>query len=270
MAGDNVAVTAAPRRYGAVNVVGLRTLTQREIMRFLKVSAQTVVAPLVSTVLFMVVFAIAMQGVTSPFAGVRFPDFLAPGLIMMAIVNNAFANSSSSLIIAKVQGNSVDFLMPPLSSAELATAFIVGAAVRGLMVGLVGAIAVAPFAHVLPAHLWAVVFYATAASVMFGALGLLGGIWADKFDNIAAVTNFVVTPLTFLSGTFYSVDRLPQPFADIAHWNPVFFLIDGFRYGFVGQHDGPLGIGAAVVAALAAVLVYASYYVLEKGYKLRA
>ena len=260
----------APRRYGPINWLGLQTLLTREIMRFIKVSAQTLVAPLVSTVLFMAVFALALGANASPFAGVRYVDFLAPGLLMMAMLNNAFANSSSSLVIAKVQGNSVDFLMPPLSAAELTVAFLGGAAARGILVGLIGAAILAPFAHIVPKEPLAAIYFGVIASVMFAAIGLIGGIWSEKFDHIAAVTNFVVTPLTFLSGTFYSIDMLPAPFAQIGHWNPVFFLIDGFRFGFTGHADGDVWIGAGVTFAISAALCVTCWLMLRAGYRLKA
>jgi ABC-2 type transport system permease protein len=173
-------------------------------------------------------------------------------------------------VIAKIQGNSVDFLMPPLSALELSIAFIVGAASRGLLVGLVGIFAVAPFADMLPENAFVVLYYAVTASVIFGAIGLLGGIWADKFDHLAAVANFVITPLTFLSGTFYSIDALPEPFSAIGHWNPVFFLIDGFRSGFIGHADASPMIGIAVTFGLAVGLCYACWAVLKSGYRLKA
>jgi ABC-2 type transport system permease protein len=258
------------RRYGAVNWIGLQTLLQREIQRFLKVSAQTIVAPLVSTVLFLLVFKLAMRANPSPFPGVPYADFLAPGLLMMAILNNAFANSSSSLVIAKVQGNSVDFLMPPLSALELSIAFILGAVVRGLLVGLVGLVILSPLAHVWPQHPLIAFYFAAMAATIFAAIGLIGGIWSDKFDHLAAVTNFIVTPLTFLSGTFYSIDTLPEPLRTIGHYNPVFFLIDGFRFGFVGHSDGPVWVSALGAFVLAAGLCVASWVMLRRGYKLKA
>jgi ABC-2 type transport system permease protein len=258
------------RRYGAVNWIGLQTLVQREIQRFLKVSAQTIIAPLVSTVLFLLVFKLAMRGNPSPFPDVPYADFLAPGLLMMAILNNAFANASSSLVIAKVQGNSVDFLMPPLSALELTIAFILGAVVRGILVGLVGMIALAPMANVIPVHPLAALYFGVIAATIFAAIGLIGGIWSDKFDHLAAVTNFVVTPLTFLSGTFYSIDTLPEPLKTIGHYNPVFFLIDGFRYGFVGHSDGPVWVAAVGSFMLAATLCVTCWMLLKRGYKLKA
>jgi ABC-2 type transport system permease protein len=259
------------RRYQGMNWLGLSTLLEREIKRFVKVSAQTIVAPLIMTILYMAVFALAMGDRPSPLGqGIPYANFLAPGLIMMAVINNAFQNASSSLIIAKIQGNAVDFLMPPLSAAELTIAFIGGAAARGILVGAVSLAVVAPFVDVTPAHFWAVAFFTIAASVIFGAIGLIGGIWADKFDNLAAVTNFVVTPLTFLSGTFYSIDALPEPFATIGHYNPVFFLIDGFRYGFIGHADGPVWISCLVSGIIAVALCIACWTLLRSGWKLKA
>ena len=261
------------RRYSGMNWLGLQTLFAREINRFMKVAAQTLIAPLMMTILYIAVFALALRGTggrSSPIGNVSYIDFLAPGLIMMGIINNAFQNASSSLIIAKIQGNSVDFLMPPLSALELTIAFIGGAAARGILVGIASAIAVSPFAHVVPQHWWAVGVFIIAASVIFGAIGLLCGIWADKFDHLAAATNFIVTPLTFLSGTFYSVTALPEPFRSVAHWNPVFFLIDGFRYGFIGHSDGALGVAAVVSLLAAAALSALCWAVLRSGWRLKA
>lgn len=274
----DVASTAPPqavqapraRQYTGMNWLGLRTLLEREIRRFVKVSAQTLIAPLITTILYISVFALAMGGRGAPIGGIPYIDFLAPGLIMMGVINNAFQNASSSLIIAKIQGNSVDFLMPPLSALELTIAFIGGAAARGIIVGLASLVAVAPFADVTPQHWWAVLLFIISASVVFGAIGLLGGVWADKFDHLAAVTNFVITPLTFLSGTFYSINALPEPIRDVAHWNPVFLMIDGFRYGFIGHADGPIGLAAAVSVALAVALSAACWALIRSGWRLKA
>lgn len=258
------------RQYTGMNWLGLRTLLEREIRRFIKVSAQTLIAPLITTILYISVFALAMGGRGAPIGGIPYIDFLAPGLIMMGVINNAFQNASSSLIIAKIQGNSVDFLMPPLSALELTIAFIGGAAARGIIVGLASLVAVAPFADVTPDHWWAVLLFIAAASVIFGSIGLLGGVWADKFDHLAAVTNFVITPLTFLSGTFYSINALPEPIRDVAHWNPVFLLIDGFRYGFIGHADGPIVIASVVSVTLAVVLSTACWALIRSGWRLKA
>lgn len=260
----------AARRYGAANWVGMKTLTQREINRFMKVFVQTVAAPLVSTILFMMVFALAFGNRPWGHTSVPYVDGLAAGLAMMGVLSNAFQNTSSSMLIAKVQGNAVDFLMPPLSALELTVAFLTGAAARGLLVGLASLVVMAPFADVVPYNVFAVLYFALMGSIIFGAIGLLGGIWAEKMDHMAAVTNFIVTPLTFLSGTFYSVDALQEPFRSISHVNPVFYLIDGVRYGFIGHHDAPLGVGLAFTGALAAASIWASWAVLKSGWRLRA
>ncbi|HWA00929.1 MAG TPA: ABC transporter permease [Caulobacterales bacterium] len=257
------------RHYGAINWLGLETLIRREVRRFLKVGSQTVFAPLMSTLMFMLIFGVVRRGVW-PGTEHAYVDGLAAGLVMMSILSNAFQNSSSSIVIAKVQGNAVDFLMPPLSSLELTIAFIVGAAARGLLVGAGSLIAVSWLANIVPTNLFAVLYYAIVGSVIFGAIGLMGGIWSDKFDHIAAVTNFVVTPLTMLSGTFYSTKALPEPFVTISHMNPVFFLIDGFRYGFIGSHDAPLWTGAIASLAIALALCWGSWMMLKSGYRLRA
>lgn len=262
------------RRFGAVNWLGLETLFVKEIRRFLKVSFQTIFAPLISTLLFLLVFIQAMGG-RAAIDRVPYVEFLAPGLIMMAILTNAFANSSSSIIIGKVQGSIVDVLMPPLSASELMAAFVAGAACRGLLVAIVTAAASALFmvTSATPMHLthaWAILYFSTAAAVMFGMLGLIGGIWADKFDQLAAFTNFVITPLTFLSGTFYAVSNLPEPFLTISLFNPVFYLIDGFRYGFTGAAEASLFVGFAVSIAVNAALAIFCYRLLKSGYKLKS
>ncbi len=258
-----------PRQIGAVNWLGLWTLYQKEVRRFFKVSFQTVFAPMVSTLLFLVVFKLALGAGRPSVQGVPFADFLAPGLIMMAILNNAFANSSSSVIVAKVQGNIVDVLMPPISPLELTAAYVVGAMTRGLIVGAATLVAMAPLADVTPIHPFAALYFAVMASVMFGAVGAIGGVWADKFDHLAAVTNFVIVPMIFLSGTFYSVSVLPPAFRALSQANPVFYLIDGFRYGLVGVSDAPLAVGAAVTAIVTAAAVGGCYAVFATGYKLR-
>lgn len=263
------------RRFGTVNWLGLQTLIAKEIRRFMKVSFQTIFAPVISTLLFLIVFMQAFGRADTVIHGVPYVEFLAPGLIMMAILSNAFANSSSSLIIGKVQGSIVDVLMPPLSPAELTVAFVVGAAARGLLVGVVTALTSAGFMALsgtvmTVAEPWAVVYYGLAAALMFGMLGVVGGIWAEKFDQLAAVTNFVITPLTFLSGTFYAIGSLPEPFLTASHFNPVFYLIDGFRYGFTGVYEAAPAIGVAATLGLNAVLALWCYRLFRVGYKLKS
>lgn len=263
-------VPPQPRAIGAINWLGLWTLYKKEVRRFLKVSFQTVAAPVATTLLYMMVFSLAIGVTREAPGGVPFVVFLAPGLVMMGLLNNAFANSSSSLIVAKVQGNTVDFLMPPLSAGELAAAFIGGAITRGVMVAAASALVIMPFASVPVSHVWAIVFFGVGAAAMLGMAGVIAGVWAEKFDHLAVVTNFVILPLAFLSGTFYSVEILPEPFYTISHINPVFFLIDGFRYGFIGAGDSHLGVGIAVTAVLNLVLITACYVLLRSGWRLKS
>ena len=259
-----------PRDIGTVNWIGLWTLYQREVYRFLKVYTQTIAAPVVTTLLFYAVFALALGGVVRMAGSVPFLVFLGPGLIVMAMAQNAFANTSSSMVISKVQGNIVDVLMPPLSPLEMAVAYVGGGVTRGMCVGVVTAVAIwifVPLGIHSPAY---ILFHGLMASMMLAQLGMIGGIWSEKFDHIAAFTNFVVTPLTFLSGTFYSVDRLPPTFWWLAHFNPFFYMIDGFRYGFIGQSDGTLAVGIAVMLAVNAALAALLLRMLSSGYKLKA
>lgn len=256
-------------RGGAVNWVGLRTLYEKEVRRFLKVSVQTVLAPAVQTLLFMAVLSVAFGAARSAVLGVEFPSFVGPGLVMMTVLNAGFANTSSSLIVAKLQGNAVDFMMPPLSPAELAAAFLAGGVTRGLLVALAGILVIAPFADVRVTNIMAVIYFATVASLLMSAIGLIAGIWAEKFDHLAAVTSFIITPLSFLSGTFYSVDQLPQGARPLVEWNPVFFAIDGFRYGFIGVSDGDLAVSAVVLGLLTAVLTVMCWMLLRTGWRLK-
>jgi ABC-2 type transport system permease protein len=260
----------APRTYGAFNLIGVWTLYVREVQRFRKVLMQTVIGPVVSTWLYMVVFVLAFGASRRMVEGVALPDFLAPGLIMLAVLSNTFANSSSSLIVAKMQGNASDFLMPPLSPGELTAAFVAGAVTRGIAVALACAVSVAMYADVWPKDWVATIYFLIMASIVFSTLGVFGGIWADKFDHLAAVTTFVITPLTFLSGTFYSTKVLPEPFFTITHWNPVFYMIDGVRYGFTGHADGSLLIGAIYVGALAVIGLWACWALFRSGWKMKA
>ncbi len=260
----------APRAIGRVNWLGLWTLYQKEVRRFLKVFVQTVAAPMVTSLLFLLVFTLALGRGDMVIGGVSYSEFLAPGLIMMAIAQNAFANTSSSIVVAKVQGNIVDTLMPPLGPAELTAGFALGGVTRGLAVGLSTLLAMWLFVPVTFAHPEFVLFHALSAALLLSLLGIIGGIWADKFDHIAAVTNFVIVPLTFLSGTFYSTERLPGIWYELAHVNPFFFMIDGFRYGFIGHADAPPLAGIAVMTGCNLVLLAVSYTMLKSGYKLKA
>jgi len=259
-----------PRQFNGVNWVGVRTLYLREVRRFWKVGLQTVLSPVVTTLIYMMVFVAAMKDVRPMGEGIDFAHFVAPGLIMMAIMNNAFANSSSSLLQAKMMNLIGDFLTPPLSSTEQTAAFTAGAMTRGVLVGAVTAVTVWFFVHFTIAHVWAVIYFGLGAALMLGLAGVLAGLWSEKFDHLAAVTNFVVMPLTFLSGTFYSVESLPPLARDLSHLNPFFYMIDGFRYGFLGVTDGSLTAGVVTVAALNAILGLICWRVFHTGYRLRS
>jgi ABC-2 type transport system permease protein len=260
----------APRHLGAINWLGLWTLTAKEIRRFLKVYFQTIVAPVVTTLMFLAIFTLSVGDHAVTVGGVGFSQFLAPGLIIMAMTQNAFANTSSSLIIAKVQGNIVDVLMPPLSPLEQTLGFALGGIIRGLVVGVAVAASMWVFVPFSIHSFCFVLFHGVMASLMLSLLGMIGGIWADKFDHMAAVTNFIVTPLSFLSGTFYSVEKLPQSLKLFAFANPFFYMIDGFRYGFIGHADGSLVLGAAIVLGANLFLSFVAYRMFRTGYKLKA
>ncbi|HVI52567.1 MAG TPA: ABC transporter permease [Candidatus Sulfotelmatobacter sp.] len=264
------ASTIAPRKLGSVNWLGLWTLTAKEIRRFLKVYFQTIIAPMVTTLMFLAIFNLSVGNATVAVQGVPFAEFLAPGLIIMAMTQNAFANTSSSLIIAKVQGNIVDVLMPPLSPLEQTLGFALGGVVRGVVVGLAVALSMLVFVPFTIHSPLMVIFHGVMASLMLSLLGMIGGIWADKFDHMAAVTNFIVTPLSFLSGTFYTVEHLPQSLKLFALANPFFYMIDGFRYGFIGHADSSLGLGVLVVTLVNLGLAFLSYRMFKTGYKLKA
>lgn len=268
------------RRFGHVNWLGLWTLYKKEVHRFIKVIFQTVFAPIISTLLFLLVFmgAWGARGTGIEMEGqvLAVTQFLPPGLIMMAVLSNSFQNSSSSLIIAKVQGSLVDVLMPPLSAAELTVAFVAGAATRGLLVGFVTAVTVFGFSllgePMSISHIWPIFYFALMASILMGALGVIGGMWAEKFDQLALIQNFVITPLTFLSGTFYSMRSpwLPDWLLAFSHVNPVFYLIDGFRYGFIGVSDASPVTGLVFVLVLNIVACAITYLLFKAGYKLKS
>jgi len=258
------------RRFGRVNWQGLATLEEREVRRFLAVYSQTLVAPVVTAILFMVVFTLAFGQGRGESLGVPFEVFLAPGVLMMTVIQNAFANTSSSLIIAKVQGNIVDTLMPPLSAAEILAGYVAGGVARGAACALAVGLIVFPVVGVGLAHpLWAAAFV-LSASLMLSLIGLLTAIYAEKFDQMAAITNFVVTPLSFLSGTFYSIDRLPDAFRTMSHGNPFFYLIDGFRYGALGRSDADPATGLMLTAAVNLALGCLAWRWLATGYRLKS
>ncbi|MEZ5903051.1 MAG: ABC transporter permease [Alphaproteobacteria bacterium] len=258
-----------PRKIVGLNAIGLQTLVKKEVGRFVNVYTQTIVAPVVTTLLFYAVFALAFGGITRTIGDIPYLVFLAPGLVMMTMVQNAFANTSSSMVIAKVQGNIVDILMPPLSPTELYLGFVIGGVCRGLMVGAVVIIVVSIFVGLNIYSIPAILIFALLGNMMLSSIGLAAGIWSQKFDHIAAVTNFLVTPLTFLSGTFYSITQLPEVWHALALYNPFFYMIDGFRYGFIGHADGNVYVGLALLTFVNVLLSMLTLWMLRTGYKIK-
>ncbi|MFM9852343.1 MAG: ABC transporter permease [Sphingomonadaceae bacterium] len=256
----------------SVNWEGLKTLYIKEVRRFFKVQLQTIWGPAISTVLFLVIFTVALGGSNSKSLGVPVADFIAPGLIIMGMMQNAFANSSFALLVGKIQGTIVDYLMPPLSSGELLAAMVGGALTRAVMVGFAvwGVMLVWPGLHVWPQHLWAVIVFGLLGSVMLALLGVLTSIWAEKFDHAAAVGTFVVGPLSLLSGTFYSIDRLIPAFQIFSQLNPFHYAISGFRYGFIGAADSSVATGALVLLGVDIGFALLCYSLLRSGWKLKA
>ncbi len=256
----------------AVNWIGLQTLYLKEVRRFFKVQLQTVWAPSITTLLFLVIFALALGQSRPQVLGVPYADFLGPGLIVMGMIQNAFANSSSSLLVAKVQGSIIDVIMPPLSAGELLLAYVAGALTRAWAVGAAVwlAMALAPGVHVPILDPLAILYFGTMGSVMLALLGVLTGIWADKFDHAAAITNFIVQPLTLLSGTFYAIDKVSPLMAGLSQANPFFHIIDGFRSGFIGVANGSVITGGLMLLACNTVLWLICYKVLLSGWRLRA
>jgi ABC-2 type transport system permease protein len=255
-----------------VNRGGLATLYIKEVRRFFKVHMQTVWAPAITTLLYLVIFTVALGGSGRTIMGVHFADFLAPGLIVMAMVQNAFANSSFSLLVGKIQGNIVDYLMPPLSTGELIAGLVGASVTRAFLVG--GAVWLAmllwPGVSVAVRRPELVLYFGLMGSLLLAFLGLLTSIWAEKFDHAAAVSNFVVTPLSLLSGTFYSIHQLSPTFQAVSHANPFFYVISGFRAGFLGVSDSPLLVGGIALLALNIALWIACYALLKSGWKIKA
>ena len=254
-----------------VNWGGLSALYVKEVRRFFKVQTQTIWAPAVTTLLYLVIFTVAMGTRRGEVLGTPFVNFLAPGLIAMAMLQNAFANSSFSLLVGKIQGTLVDYLMPPLSELELLLAMVGAAVTRAVMVGCAIWLVMQfwPGVSVVVHHPWAVIVFGLLGAAMLGFLGVLTSIWAEKFDHSAAITNFVVAPMALLSGTFYSVDKLIPVFAHISHFNPFFYMISGFRYGFIGQADSPVAFGALILLSVNIVLGGTCYALLRSGWKIK-
>jgi ABC-2 type transport system permease protein len=256
----------------SVNWVGLKTLYIKEVRRFFKVQLQTIWGPAISTVLYLAIFVVALSGVKATVMGRPFADFVAPGLIIMGMMQNAFANTSFALLVGKIQGTIVDYLMPPLSTGELLAAMVAGGVTRAVLVGLAIWVVMLfwPELHVLPEHPWAVIVFGLLGSMMLCFIGVMTSIWAEKFDHAAAITTFVVGPLALLSGTFYTIDRLAPAFQAFSRANPFHYAISGFRYGFIGEADSPVFAGVLVLVGVNLVLGIGCYLLLRSGWKLKA
>ncbi|PPR45463.1 MAG: Inner membrane transport permease YadH [Alphaproteobacteria bacterium MarineAlpha5_Bin6] len=252
------------------NFLSLWSLLKKEIFRFLKVGTQTIIGPAVSSLLFLAIFVLALGSSIEDIHNIPFANFIAPGLIMMTILQNSFSNPASSIGQAKFQGNIVDVLMAPLGDFELTIGYLGGSIARGLVCGFVTTLGIAIFIEIQVFSFIALFFYAVMGSLMMGALGIMVGIWADKWDQQEGITNFIILPMTFLSGTFYSITKLPEFWQKLAHFNPFFYNIDGFRYAFTGYSDSSLIYGSSVLIIINLILIFLCYLMFRSGYKLKS
>lgn len=258
-----------PRRIGRFNGIGFFTLIAKETGRFMNVYMQTILTPMITTLLFITIFSLAFGGAGRMIGDVPYMVFLAPGLVMMAMIQNAFANTSSSIMISKVQGNIVDVLMPPLSTLEILLAYVISGIIRGYVVGIASLVVVLLVVDVHLESLVAVLAFSFLGTMLMSVLGVATGLWSEKFDHLSAVTNFIIMPLTFLSGTFYSVHILPETWQAIAHANPFFYMIDGFRYGLTGHAESNLWMGFWMLLQLNVGLLIFTFAMLLTGYKVK-
>ena len=258
------------RRFGLVNWVGAKHLYLKEINRFLVVWAQTLLSPLITSLLFLSVLSLALGNERGNVLGYPFITFLAPGLIAMQIIQQGFSHSSSSIMIGKIQGNIVDMLFAPLSASEVTLSIILAAVTRSLLIAVISIVFFSLFVDIFISNVFIIFIYAFLGSFILGAAGFCAGLWAEKFDHMATVTNFFIIPLSFLSGTFYTIDKLPNFLQSLSIINPFFYMIDGFRYGFLGKSDGSITVGLIYLSILALITWLASFYLYKKGYKIKS
>ena len=258
------------KKFGYFNWLGFFTLYQKEILRFLKVMIQTIISPLVSAILFLIVLSLAIGNDKGEALGFPFITFLAPGLIAMQIIQQAFSHTSSSIMIGKIQGNIVDILYAPLSASEVTLATILAGVTRSFMIAAVSILIFSFLIDLEYYNFYYIIIYTFLGSFILGAVGFIIGLWAEKFDNMASATNFIIVPLSFLSGTFYSIKKLPEILQEISKWNPFFYMIDGFRYGFLGVSDGSIKFGLSYLITLSILTWFASYILFKKGYKIKS
>lgn len=250
-------------------MIGLWTLFLKEVRRFWNVGFQTVAAPVITALLYLMIFGQVLQGHVKVYGTIDYVSFLVPGLVMMSVLQNAFANTSSSMIQSKITGNLVFLLLSPLTPLQMFVGYVAAAVVRGVAVGLGVMLVTVWFVDIQIAHIGWVLLFLVAGAALLGTMGLVAGIWAEKFDQLAAFQNFIIMPATFLSGVFYSIESLPIFWQNLSHFNPFFYMIDGFRYGFFGQSDVPYGRSLAVVLVALAALSVLAVGMLKRGYKLR-
>ena len=257
------------RRFGYVNWIGSWTLYKKEILRFFVVWIQTLLSPLITSLLFLLVLSLAIGNERENILGVSFINFLAPGLIAMQVIQQAFSHSSSSIMIGKIQGNIIDILYAPLSASEVTLSIIFAAVTRSFLIAFISVVVFSFLVDMKADNIIIIIVYTFLSSFILGAFGFIAGLWAEKFDHMASVTNFLIIPLSFLSGTFYSIDRLPLILQKISEVNPFFYMIDGFRYGFIGESDGSLNFGLIYLTILSVVIWFIAYLLYKKGYKIK-
>ena len=258
------------RRFGLINWIGFKSLWLKECNRFMTVWQQTLLSPLVSSLLFLSVLSLALGTNREEVLGHSFISFLAPGLIAMSILTQSFSHSVSSLMIGKIQGNIVDMLYAPLSALEVSMAIILAAITRSLLIAVISIVVFSLIVEIYIHNIFYILIFGFLSSFILGSLGFITGLWAEKFDHTATVTNFIITPLSFLSGVFYSINNLPSFFQNISHVNPFFYMIDGFRYGFLGALDGSISFGIIYLTILSFIMWFIAFYLYKKGYKIKS
>ena len=258
------------RRFGFINWVGAWTLYQMETLSFLNVWIQTIFSPLVSSLLFLLVLSLAIGNERGEILGVSFITFLAPGLIAMQVIQQSFSHSSSSFMIGKIQGNIVDLLYAPLSASEVTISISLAAVTRSFMIAIISILVFKLLIDIQVKHIFTLILFTFLSSFILGNVGIIAGLWAEKFDHMATVTNFVIIPLSFLSGTFYTIDRLPPFLQTVSEANPFFYMIDGFRYSFIGKSDGSIQTGIIYLLILSFLSWLATYILFKKGYKIKS
>ena len=257
------------RRFGFVNWIGVWTLYKKEVLRFLAVWIQTLFSPLITSLLFLLVLSLAIGNERGNVLGVPFVNFLAPGLIAMQVIQQSFSHTSSSIMIGKIQGNIVDVLYAPLTAGEVTFATILAASTRSIIIAIISILVFSFIIELTIFSYFHIIIFTILSSLILGAVGFIAGLWAEKFDHMASVTNFLIVPLSFLSGTFYSIDKLPSILYKVSQLNPFFYLIDGFRYGFIGESDGSIIYGLIYLTLLSFITWFISYFLYKRGYKIK-